>query len=204
MVEKITNWKLKIISLYRTNYMANFYLRELAKLLNTTHVTLIPHLKDLEKDNILISKKVGKNKTFFLNFNNILTKDFISMAEMYKTNNYLEKVFLIKKIYDMLLKLSLQGSIILFGSYVKDYKTELSDIDLFYLGSLSKEQIHEIKKIGKIYGKQINVKKASLENFEKSLHSGSVLIKEIIKNHIILNNSDSFVNALWRYYGEIR
>ncbi|MFH1440114.1 MAG: hypothetical protein ABIG89_06095 [Candidatus Woesearchaeota archaeon] len=36
----------------------------MAKLTKKSHVTLLPHLKALEKDKILISKTVGKNKEF--------------------------------------------------------------------------------------------------------------------------------------------
>ncbi len=204
MVEKITNWKLKVISLYRGDYTASFYLREFAKLLNTSHATLTPHLESLEKDRILVSKEIGKNRTFFLNFDNILAKNFIAMAERYETTNYLDRVFLLKKIYKELLKLNLQGSIIIFGSYAKGYKTDVSDIDIFYLGDIDKKKVEKIKRIGKIYGKEINVKKMNLKKFKKGLREGNRLIKEVIKGHIILNNLDSFIDALWRYYEEIK
>ena len=62
MVEKITNIKIEIIKLFRTNYLAQLHLRKMAELIKKSHVTLIPHLKALEKDKILIPKTNGKNK----------------------------------------------------------------------------------------------------------------------------------------------
>ena len=61
MVEKAVNY-LKILTLYRTDYEENFHIRAMAKLLDTSHVTLLPHLKHLEQIKILQHKKVGRNK----------------------------------------------------------------------------------------------------------------------------------------------
>jgi len=204
MVEKITNWKIRIIGLFRNNYTSSFYVREMAKLLGTTHVTLLPHLNALTKDKILTPNTIGRNKVFLLNLDNILAKDYIVIAEKFEANKFLEKTFLIKKIYNEIFKLRLEGSIVLFGSYVKGYRTEASDIDLFYLGDLNERQTEEMKKIGKLYGKQLNVKKAGLRAFESGLRSRDALTREIIKDHIIMQNPDLFVDTVWRYYAEVR
>jgi len=204
MVGKTTNKKLKIINLFRPNYLAQFHVREMAKLLKKNHVTLLPHLKDLEKDKILISKTVGKNKVYSLNFENIITKNYLTLSETVETIAFLEQIFLIKKITKEIFNLSLSGTIILFGSYAKRTFTEDSDIDLFYLGQLTDKEIQNIKKIGKTYGKTINVKKSTLKNFELGLRKKDPLIIEIIKNHIILQNPEQFINALWRFCDERR
>ena len=90
------------------------------------------------------------------------------------------------------------------GSYAKRTFKEDSDIDLFYLGLIKEKEIQEIKKIGKTYGKVINIKKSTFTNFESGIRKKDPLIIEIIKNHILLQNPEPFVNALWRYYHEIR
>ena len=61
-----------------------------------------------------------------------------------------------------------------------------------------------IKKIGKTYGKTINVKKSTLKNFELGLRKKDPLIIEIIKNHVILQNPEQYINTLWRFYDERR
>jgi len=204
MVEKTTDIKLKIINLFRVNYLAQFHVREMAKLTKKSHVTLLPHLKDLEKDKILTHKTIGKNKVYSLNFENIITKYYLTISETTETTTFLGQIFLIKKITKEIFNLNLSGTIILFGSYAKRTFKEDSDIDLFYLGQITDKEIQEIKKIGKTYGKTINIKKSTLKNFEAGLRKKDPLIIEIIKNHIFLQNLEQFINALWRYCDERR
>lgn len=204
MVDKITDYKLRILSLYRCDYSSYYHVRELAKLIKKSHVTLLPHLRALEKDKILTSKKAGKNKVYSLNFDNILTKDYMILAEKFASITFLEKSFMIKKIHAETISLNIQNAFVLFGSYAKGSETKESDIDLFFLGEIKEDIINKIKVIGKIYNKTINVKKSSFESFEKGLRTKDTLVKEIIKDHIILQNSEMFISALWRYYVEIR
>ena len=204
MVDKTTNNKLKIISLFRSNYLAQYHVREMAKLTKKSHVTLLPHLKALENDKIIIPKTIVKNKAYSLNFDNIVTRSYILLAETVKSIVYLEDIFLIKKVTAEILNLNLDGIIILFGSYAKQTFQEDSDIDLFYLGKITDAEIEKIKAIGKTYGKIINVKKSTLRNFETGLRKKDPLTIEIIKNHLLLQNSEQFIGALWRYYNAIR
>ncbi len=204
MVDKATNSKLKILSLYRSNYLAQYHTREMARLLKKNHVTLLPHLNALEKEKILIAKIVGKNKVYSLNLDNILVKNFIVISELVESILYQEQVFPIKKINTEIFKLDLLGTLILFGSYAKKTSKEDSDIDLFYFGELKEAEITKIKSIGKIYGKTINIKTATIKSFESGLRKKDALIMEILKYHVILQNQDTFINTLWGYYCEIR
>lgn len=204
MVDKATNIQLKIINLYRQNYLVQYHVREMATIMKKSHVTLLPHLRILEKDKVLTVKTMGKNKVYSLNLDNILTKNYLIMSELVEAILYQEQVFLIKKITTEISKLHLSGSLILFGSYAKRTFKEESDIDIFYLGDLKEHEITKIKAIGKIYGKTINLKTAIIQNFETGLRKKDALIMEIIKYHLILQNQDIFVNALWEYYYEIK
>jgi len=200
VVEKITSYEFAILELYRGNYNGSFHARAIAKLLKTSHVTLLPHLRRLEKNKVLTPRKVGKNKEYLLNPENIMTKDYLIIAEKLVTIRYIRRNFMIKKISEQLLTLNLTGSLILFGSYAKDYATEASDIDMLQLGELTDAQKQEIRKIGKTYGKEINVKTATTDNFIEGLRSGDALIKEIVKDHIAVQNPEPFVNLCWRQY----
>lgn len=204
MVDKTTSNKLKIINLYKSDYLAQYHIREIAKLIDKSHVTLLPHLKSLEEDKILISKTIGKNKAYSLNIDNILAKSYLEISETNESITFLEDIFLIKKITSEIFKLNLRGTVILFGSYAKRTFQENSDIDIFYLGDIKQDQITDIKKIGKTYGKTINIKKSTLDEFETGIREKEPLIIEIIKNHITLLNPEQFINILWRYYHEKR
>lgn len=202
MEEKITNYSFTILSLYRTDYTTSVHTRAMAKKLSVSHVTLLPHLRRLEKAKILLSRRVGKNKEYLLNPNNSLTKRYLEITEELATIDYLDKNFLIKRISDQLSTMDLIGSLLLFGSYTKDYSTEASDIDIFHLGRLEQDEQSQIKKFGKTYGTEINIKTSSIENFHNGLRTGDTLIREIVENHIILQNPSPFVNLIWRNYSE--
>ncbi|MEK6871376.1 MAG: nucleotidyltransferase domain-containing protein [Nanoarchaeota archaeon] len=202
MVDIINNIQLGIISLFRTNYLSQFHIREMAKLIAKSHVSLLPYLKKFEKDNVLRQKLIGKNKVYSLNLDNNQVKEYVSLAEKTKTLEFIKKEFFIKKIYDEFINLHLNGSLILFGSYASHTHTHKSDIDLFYIGEIRESEKNKIKEFGKNYGKKVHLTVMTFEKFDKKLAEQNSLIKEIIKNHIILHNHDFVIHKLWRYYYE--
>jgi predicted nucleotidyltransferase len=201
MEAKITN-NFKILALYRTEYSASLHIRAMAKLIGTSHVALLPYLKRLEEQKILYSEKAGKNKQYLLNKENTLTKHYLIITEELATISYLEKNFLVKKLAEHLNSMDTANPLILFGSHVKNYATEESDVDLFSIGKLAENQLSHLKKFEATFGMRINLKTATTENFNAGLRTGDILIKEIIKNHIILSNPSPFITMLWRYYVE--
>ncbi|MBI2549521.1 nucleotidyltransferase domain-containing protein [Candidatus Woesearchaeota archaeon] len=203
MVDKATDIKLRILNLYCSDYLVQHHIREMATLIKKSHVTLLSHLSALEKDKVLNAKTIGKNKVYTLNLENTLTKHYLIMSEVFESIRYQEQLFLIKRITTEIANHNIPGSVILFGSYAKKTFTGDSDIDLFYLGDSNEKDISKIKTIGKMYGKTIAIKTATVQNFAKGLRKKDALIMEILKYHIILLNHDSFINALWSYYGEI-
>jgi predicted nucleotidyltransferase len=192
----------RVLALYTSDYTAKLHMRAMAKLLETSHMTLLPHLKRLEELKLLQAEKVGRNKQYTLNKNNILTKNYLIVAEELATVEYAENNFLIKKFITHISNIDLLNPLLLFGSTVKGYATEESDIDLFCIGKLSVNQQNHIKQFEETCGKKINLKTATAENFNASLRTGDILIKEVIANHIVICNPDPFVTMLWRQYVE--
>jgi predicted nucleotidyltransferase len=201
MVEKTTNY-LKIITLYRTDYTTSQHVRAMAKLLGTYHVTILPYLEQLEKRRILQHKKVGRNKQYILNTANILTKYYLTTTEELVAIEFVEKNPLMRKLAENLNNLDTPNPLILFGSYANGTATDESDIDLFSIGALTKTQLIQIRRFEATFGKRINVKTATPERFNTALRTGDILIKEIVRNHVILRNADPFVTMLWRYHVE--
>ena len=201
-MEEKTAIMIRILGLYRIDYAVKLHMRAMAKLLDTSHMTLLPHLKYLEELKILKAETIGKNKQFTLNKENILTKYYLITVEELATISYLRKNFIIKKLVEHLSRLDLVTPLILFGSYTKGYANEESDIDLFAVGKFSSNQLEHLTKFETVYGKKINLKAVSAENFDVALRSGDILIKEVVANHIILCNPDPFVALLWRSYVE--
>lgn len=187
------NNNLEVISLYRTSYGKRFYLREISKLAKLPLKTSQNALSILEKAKILNSKKEGKNKYFSLNRKNIAAKSMLLQAEIYKTDQFVEKYPQFK----MFLKsIKTTSPIIVFGSFAKFTADQNSDLDLLVISEkelrlpfhLLPFQPHEIKMTEK--------------TFRKALERQEDLIKEIEENHIILNNHSFYVDILWGHYGE--
>lgn len=200
MVENINNTKIEIISIYRNNYENQFHIRQMAKLIGKSHVSLLPHLKELEKAKMLNSKEIGKSKVFSLNLKNNQIRDLLSIAEKKNSLDLLSKEIFIKKILDEFWRLNLIGSLILFGSFASKTGTKESDIDLLYLGDLKESEARKIKDLGKIYKKEIHLVSMSFNEFREQLSKKGALVKEILSNHIVLHNQDLFVNEVLRHY----
>ena len=183
MVESINNIKLELISLFRSNYFNQFHIRAMAKLIGKSHVSLLPHLKSFEKDKILLSKSVGKSKVYSLNLENNQVREFLSLSEKKES-------------------LNLNGCLILFGSYATLTYTKESDIDLLYIGEIKENEKKKIKDFGKTYNKEIHLTSMNLKQFKEQLSKQGALIKEIVKNHIILYSHDIFIGEVWRHYYE--
>jgi len=191
MYQKRNN-ELEVISLFRGDYKTRFYLREISKLTKIPLKTCQNILKNLETSKVLKSKTEGKNKYFFLNLENIKTKSYLLQAEIYKTDVFLEKYPQIKL---FLKSLKTTAPIIVFGSFAKLSADKNSDLDLL---TISKKEIKLPLHLLSFKPHQINLTE---KTFIKALKQQENLIKEIKKNHIILNNHSFYVNIIWDYYG---
>jgi len=187
------NKELMVIALYSGNYKAEFYLRQISRLTELPLKTCQNVLVELEKEKILKGKIEGKNKYFSLNLNNIQTKSYLLKAEIYKTDNFLEKYPQFKT---FLKSFNTTVPIIVFGSFAKFKAEKDSDLDIL---SLSKE---EQKVPFHLLSYKIHQNNLSEDSFKKALIERETLIQEIMENHIILNNPSSYINLVWEYYGK--
>lgn len=187
------NNKLEVISLFRGDYKARFYLRKISKLSKLPLKTCQNALLLLEKTNILKSKIEGKNKYFSLNLENIKTKLYLQQAEIYQTDLFIEKYSQFK----MFLKsLKITNPLIMFGSFAKFTADKNSDLDLLIISDKElKLPFHLLP----VEPHQINM---SEKTFLKAIDQQEDLIKGIEENHIILNNHSFYINIMWGYYGK--
>ncbi|MBS3165728.1 nucleotidyltransferase domain-containing protein [Candidatus Woesearchaeota archaeon] len=187
------NNELEVISLFRGNYKARFYLREISKLSKLPLKTCQNTLINLEKAKILKSKTEGKNKYFSLNLENIRTKSYLQQSEIYQTDLFIEKYSKLK----MFLKaLKTTIPIIVFGSFAKFTADENSDLDLLIISNKKlKLPFHLLP----FKPHEINM---SEKTFLKAIDQQEDLIKEVEENHLILNNHSFYVNVMWGYYGK--
>jgi predicted nucleotidyltransferase len=176
MVQNKNNLDLEIILVLLRN---KTHLREIARTLHESHSTVLRKINELLKENVLDYKKEGKNKIFFIK-NNLKAKNYIYSAEIHKLNNLLKKHPALSIILEDIKKSFSKGIIILFGSYAKGIPNKESDIDI-YLETNNTNIKNKVKEINSKLSIKIG-----------KFNTKSLLIKEIIKNHIIIRGLEDF------------
>jgi len=186
------NNELKVVSLFRYNYKARFYLREISNLSKLPLKTCQNILAKLEEIKVLKSKIEGKNKYFSLNLENIRTKSYLQLAEIYQTDLFIEKYPQFKI---FLKELETTATIIVFGSFANFTADKYSDLDLLVISN------KELKLPFHLLPFSHHQIKMTERTFLKAVEQQENLIKEIENNHIILNNHSFYINVMWSYYG---
>lgn len=158
------------------------HLRDISRKLGQNHSTVRIYLQEFVKRGFLKITKKG-NLTFYeINYMFPLVIDYLSIAE---------KEFLILKssknrvlqeiIHDLHL---FSGTLILFGSSVEDF-SKANDIDILCDNKI------DFSTIEKKYNKEVHaISVDSLEDINPALK------KEIIKKHLIINNTEGVVKWL--------
>lgn len=183
----ITENHLKVISLFTLGYNKNLYIREVNRLLNISPRTAQLILNSLESKGVLESIFRGKIKSYFLRKNST-SKNYLILAESYKTTLFMDKNPLVGEIIEKILPL-ISGIGLIFGSYAKGTQNKESDLDIFVIGYIENNKIREISKTYQI---EINLVVYPLEKYKSVIHK-DILVKEVLENHIAIKNIDGFV-----------
>lgn len=176
MVQKRNNLELDIVGLL---LKADNHVRGIAKKLNESHSTILRKLNNLKKENVIDSRTEGKNKIFYLK-KNLVPHTHILQAELHKLIKLLRHNPELSIIFEEILKKTDEKLIILFGSYAKGLAKKDSDIDIY----IETKSRNVKKTIEEIHSK-INVKIGTFD-------TKSPLIKEIIKDHVIIRGIEIF------------
>jgi len=155
------------------------HLRSLAKIINEPHANVSRTAKSLVKKNILDFKLQGRNKTFKLK-RSIESLNYIYISEHYKLLKLFNKYPNLSIIAESISSKVNSNLIIIFGSYAKLIAKKDSDIDI-YIETTNRK----VKAIAENVNYKLSVK---IGEFNKS----SSLIKEIIKDHILLKGIEYF------------
>lgn len=178
--------KFRILSEFLGDYDKRIYGRDTAKKLRMNQKTVSNVLNELEKEHILKFAQEGKNKYYYLNRFYNYTKEIIKLIEIQRKINFLEKYKKIKELFSKLEEKT-EGILIIFGSYANFNANEKSDLDVFVVG-----KIKDVDDLEGLYDIKINLVKINNGKFDKNEH----IIKEIIKNHIILKGAEDFIELI--------
>ena len=180
--------RLKVLEEFSEDYSKRIYGRDVARKLKMNQKTVSTILNELEKEHILKFTQEGKNKYYYLNKFNSHIREIIQIIETQRKINFLEKY---KKLKELFLKLEekTKGILVIFGSYANFNANEKSDLDVFVIGG-----IKDIEDLEEFYNMEINIVKSDKNKFNKKEH----IIKEIIKNHIVLKGVEDFIDLIWQ------
>ena len=170
---------LEIIELLRKE---PHHIRHIASILNLIPSTVMRILKNLQKEGIMDYNKEGKNNKYFLK-KTPETQIYLYMAEYYKLLKSLKNV-LIRGVIKELIRYTNGGLIVIYGSYAKGNATNKSDIDI-YVETKDQKLKQNLQKISE----KINIDIGKIDN-------NSALGKEIIKNHVIIQNPERFYQMI--------
>ena len=176
MVQNRDNLELDIVELL---LRTDTHVRGIAKKLNESHSTILRKLNNLKKENVIDSRKEGKNKIFFLK-QNLISRNYIFQAEFHKLTKLIQNHPELNIIFEEILKKTDEKLIVLFGSYTKGLEKKDSDIDIYI-----ETKNRNVKKVVENIHSKINVKIGPFD-------IKSPLIKEIIKDHIIIRGTEVF------------
>ena len=180
MVQNRDNISLEIILALLKGRM---HVRGIAQELGIPHSTIHRRVNELVALNVLDFRMEGKNKVLFIK-NSFQASNHVFSAERYKLIQLLQVYPKLNIILEEMLAKTDARLIILFGSYAKFIAKKDSDIDIYV-----ETTDEEVKSIMESVNSKIQVK---IGEFDMN----SYLIKEIIKNHVIIKGVE-------RYYEEI-
>ncbi len=180
MVQNKTNMYLEIVLVL---IRGETHLREMARGLNESHSTVMRRVNGLLKENVVDYRMEGKNKIFFIK-NNLQARNYVYSAERNKLVKLLKKYPHLSVIFSDVLK-NVHGKIIvLFGSYAKFSAKPDSDIDI-YIDTADRKIKHRVEEMNS----KIRAKVGKLD-------TNSLLIREIIKNHVVLSGIEEFYEKI--------
>ncbi len=148
-------------------------------MLKTNQTTTARKLDELYSKNVVDYKVEGKNKIHFLK-RNLEAYQFALISEYFKLVEIIKMYPYLRRIVEEIKQNKAITLAVLFGSHAKKTATKSSDIDIFIETKNKKIR----SKISNINSK-ISVK---IGNFDTK----SLLIKEIMKNHIILKGAEIY------------
>ncbi len=175
---------LRLLALYRKEST----IREISREIGITPPNVSRILKELEKEGVISSKRVGRSILHFLNLSHYLVKKII--LPVFKNERKL-KEDLIKF---LIAKLNFQiESIVLFGSLVKQKELPYSDIDLlFVIPNQSNPRDLEGKisslnhRIVEHFGNSVSPLIVRISEFQDRFKKNDKLIKSIAKEGEVL------------------
>ena len=177
--------------------IANFYnANSLSKEIMITQVGTMKLLKRFEKNNILLSKRIGKSIVYKINIEDEFVQKLIAFVLINEAGKYQRWKDEFKSLYK-------KDRILLFyGSASRNY-SNAKDIDIFIV--INKKDFKEInkklEKIQSILPKKLHAIKATKEDLVKNIKENNKSTIEILKTAIVLYGYDKYMEVVNGFAG---
>ena len=192
MKNKKDNKMLFILDILKSpeiEYNAN----NIAKIIKISSMGSLKIAKNLEKEGILSSRKIGRANIYKINFSNDYAKQYIKFLlkkEAEKSSPY------VKRWIRELEKIKIADTIILFGSVLKKEK-DSGDIDALII--VNKKNFEKVKKeiesINLLNDKKIHPIYQTKEDLKKHINERNKVILNALKG-IIVSGEDNIIEVL--------
>lgn len=157
----------------------DLHTRAIAGRLGSNHATVLRRLRDLTGDNIVDFRAEGKNKVYTIK-SSIEGRNAAMIAEIYKQSLAVSRYPILRRIVRALQEMPEISLALLYGSYAKGLATKESDIDLF------------VESLDTSLKRQLEQQLSSLSVKIGEFDPGDLLIREIIKDHVIIKGVEVY------------
>ena len=174
LYQKVT--QLKVLSHFFDNPNEEFYLRELARLLQISPMTVKRALDDLVNDKLIIKQEKKNQILYHAN----TESNAFKFAKISYNLAWLDEKAIVEYLLD---KIPGINSIILFGSYAKGENDKHSDLDLLIICTTKKIEPFEIEKR---LGTEVNVINFTNTQWTKQAKTNRAFYLDVITEGIVL------------------
>ena len=157
----------------------DLHTRAIAERLASNHATVLRKLRDLTEDNIVDFRAEGKNKVYSIK-KTLEGRNAAIIAEMYKQSMAVSRYPVLRGIIRAVHDMPDIPLALLYGSYAKGLAKKDSGIDLF------------IETLNTSSKKQLEQRNSSLSVKLGDFDTKNLLIREIIKDHIIIKGVEVY------------
>ena len=169
---------IKLLDYYFLNPDAQYYINELARILELDPKNTETKLKEFEKEGLFKSEFRGKQRYFFLAKDNPVLKHY---RQIFLKTHGIEK-----RLKDMISNIKGLKDAYIFGSYATNKMDSSSDIDILAIGSHSVLELQRvIAKLQKDTGREFNVTNLSMKEFEAKKKNNNPFINSVFKTKTI-------------------
>ncbi len=174
MYQKIT--QLNVLSLFMDSPYEKYYLREAARLLNMSPMTLKRALALLLKNKLVRKEKTKNQILYSANMQNPAFRHL----KISRSLSWFEDKTLIE-----FLKKRIPGisSIVLYGSYAKGEDDKKSDMDIMVISPAKKDLLPELDKL---LGKEVNISVFSAAEWSRQAKTNRAFYLDVITEGVVL------------------